>query len=515
MYQSNRSLRDRVGGRDLVRERFQRRRNRLLDRMNPVTDDLLHERMRPRARRFWVMGAVLLLVLSYYLHVPLFLLSALVLLSLGIVPEIWFRIVLRGTTLRRDFTPSQVSLGEPATLTYAVENRKLLPVPWLDVEDELSVEIEMPGVTLHPSYMGDRQLFITGMSLWANQRVTRRYQVVPLARGVWSFGPTYLRAGDPFGFIERERKMDPFASRAELVVLPIVAPLTRFALPARNPFGDQNTRRRLIEDASQVVGTRDYQAGDVMRRIHWKATARSTTLQSKVYPFTTTQTLSIFLDIHTLANPTQGMESSLFELAIAAAASIANWAAGQRYAVGLFTNGLPLTSLGEIDSFQAAQRFMQVPPSTNPNQLVTILRALARLQPYFGSSIERVLAREQYRLPIGATVIYIGAAAALHADTVTRLQRLQRRGYVVALLLTGDDEAATAPLLTYRLGGKETWHALINDARQRYGTHPADERGTGDPEPGRAGDSGTGDGEQPDLLRSPARSGDRHSFTVG
>jgi uncharacterized protein (DUF58 family) len=265
-----------------------------------------------------------------------------------------------------------------------------------------------------------------------------------------------------------------------LVVLPIIAPLTRFALPARNPFGDLHTQRRLIEDASQVIGARDYQPGDAMRRIHWKATARSTTLQSKVHPFTTTQTLSIFLDIHTLPNPTQGVNPDLFELAIAATASVANWAARERFAVGLFTNGLPLTAVnGEIDSFQAAQRFVQVPPSTHPNQLVTILRALARLQPLFGPPIERVLARQQYHLPIGATIIFIGAAAALRAETVTRLQQLRQRGYVVALLLTGTEAVATAPLLTYRLGAEETWHELIHEARQRHGSHRADDRGDG------------------------------------
>ncbi len=514
MFQSNRSLNGGTVAQQTARDRRRLRIIRQLDSNLPVTDELLHARLRPRARRFWVTGTIALLILSYYLHTPLLVLCALLLLALGVVPEVWYLVVLRGTTLRRDFTPRQVTFGETATVTYAVENRKWLPVPWLEVEDDLSVEIEMPGVTLHPSYKGDRQLFITGMSLWANQRVTRRYQVVPLARGVWTFGPTYLRAGDPFGFMERERKVNPFDSRADLVVLPIVAPLTRFALPARNPFGDLTTQRRLIEDASQVIGARDYQPGDAMRRIHWKATARSTTLQSKVHPFTTTHTLSIFLDIHTLMNPTQGLNPDLFELAIAAAASVASWAAAGRYAVGLYTNGLPLTSFaGEIDSFQAAQRFMHLPPSTNPNQLVNILRALARLQPLFGPPIERVLAREQYRLPIGATIIFIGAAAALRPETVARLTTLQRRGYVVALLLTGSDEVATAPLRTHRIGGEETWHALINDARQRHESHRADQRGAGGDAARRsdAGDAVPGHGP----LRPPAGSSDEHSFTVG
>ena len=498
-----------------ARQRAFERRIIALDRDKPITEDDLHARLRPRPRRFWGLGAVVLLILSYYLHAPLLVLCALLLLTIGAIPEIWYQIVLRGVHLRRDFAPRQVLFGEPATVIYQVDNHKFLPVPWLEVEDELSADLQMPGVGLYPSYKADRQLFITGMSLWANQRVTRRYQVLPLARGVWTFGPTYLRAGDPFGFLEHERKLGAFDSPSELMVLPLIVPLTRFGLPARNPFGELATQRRLIDDPQQVVGARDDQPGDSLRRIHWKATARSATLQSKVYPFTTTHTLSIFLDIHTTREISQGSDPDLFELGIAAAASVASWATKQRFAVGLFTNGLPLSSHAhEIDSFQAALRFTQLPPSTSPNQLVAVLRALARLQPLFGPPIERVLRREQYRLPLGATVIYIGATAALHPETLDVLLKLHRRGYSVALLLTNshtDDASDTGPLRVYHLGGKETWHALIDHARQRYGSHRDDESGGSDDQARHA----DGSGEQPDLSDPSVAVADQHSFAVG
>jgi len=398
---------------------------------------------------------------------------------------------------RRTFTPARVRFGEETHVNYTLENHKWLPVPWLEIEDEIAVDVEMPNAPIYPSYKPDRQIFITALALWARQRVTRRYRLVPLARGVWNFGPTYLRAGDPFGFLDRDVRISQQGGDRSLMVLPIVAPLDRFGLPARNPFGDLAAQRRLIEDPSQVIGARDYQAGDPLRRVHWKATARSDTLQSKVYPYTVTQSLALFFDIHTSSNASQGFDTALFELGIAGAASIAAWAQKERYAVGLFSNGIPSAgSEHGIASFEELHSFMRVPLSPHPAQLQRLLEALARMQPYFGISMQRLIAREQHALPIGATIVYITAAVALSPNVVAQLERLKRRGYVVAVLLTGDAPADTRSLLTYRLGGEESWNDLITYATRRFRHEPdhQDDAGRGGDNAGSPGDSGPGAG---------------------
>jgi uncharacterized protein (DUF58 family) len=450
---------------DRRRQRHEQRLRKRLGMDRAPTDEELRAHMRPRARRFWVPGAVVLVLLAQITQSVLLVMAALLVLSLGIVPEIWYWLALRGMQFRRVLSATRVRPGEALFITYQIENHKILPVPWLEVEDELAVEVAMPNAPTHPSYKPGRQLFISSFSLWGNQRVSRRYRLVPEARGVWRFGPTFLRAGDPFGFLERDIRVMPQNGSQLLTVLPIVAPLTRMGLPAHNPFGDLAAQQRLIEDPSQIIGTRDYQPGDPLRRVHWKATARSHTLQSKVYPFTTTHTLAIFLDIHTSANPAQGFVTALFELGIAATASIASWGNAHQYAVGLFSNGLPISGGGvDVASYEEVRAFMRLPPSAHPRQLPHVLDALARLQPYFGFAMERLIAREEHQLPLGATIVVISAAAALHPQTVAQLERLRRRGANVALLLTGEEPAQTGSLLSYRLGGKEAWHDLVTFA---------------------------------------------------
>jgi uncharacterized protein (DUF58 family) len=289
-------------------------------------------------------------------------------------------------------------------------------------------------------------VLISTFSLWLYQRVTRRYEITPTARGVWNFGPAFLRAGDPFGFLDHEIPAPNPNGAASVIVLPIVAPLTAFGLPPRHPFGDINARQRFIDDPTQIVGARDYIPGDPLRQIHWKATARSATLQSKIYPPTTTHVLTIFMDSNTTQDPTFGIDPTLLELGIAAAASVAAWATEHKFSVGVFTNGLPAASDDEIANLEEAQAFMRVPPSHHPDQLGRILEALARIQPFFGGAMDTLLAREQKRLALGTTVIYVSAAAALSGQTLQRLSRWQRHGHTVTLLLTGKQDVATGEL---------------------------------------------------------------------
>ena len=43
------------------------------------------------------------------------------------------------------------------------------------------------------------------------------------------------------------------------------------------------TRQRVLEDPSQIIGIRPYQHGDGLRRIHWRATAHTGRFQSKLF----------------------------------------------------------------------------------------------------------------------------------------------------------------------------------------------------------------------------------------
>jgi uncharacterized protein (DUF58 family) len=451
------------------------------------------------ARRPLYYIAFLLAVFSAIFRQPLLFVAGLLILVLAFVPELWYRYCLRQLEVSRKLSSTRFMLGDTIDVTLTIENRKPLPLPWCQIVDEMAEALQVKKLKAVPAAAPERSLLTHTFSLWAYQRVRRRYQMQALGRGAYRFGPMTLRATDPFGILTREAHLE---APAAIVVHPLVVPLERFGLPALAPFGDRKSPRRLLEDPLRMSGIRDYIPGDELRRIHWKATAHTGGLQSKIYEPSTSHTVAIFLDVRTLSPTLMGYDPALAELHICAAASVANWAIGAGYAVGMFANGTlgipefvekegpvpsPITATAtasedrlrrEIERTAAGLR-MRIPPSSRIEQLTSILDSLARIVPYYGLPIEQLIAAEERDLPSGASIVYIGTEDLIDVPLIIALRRLKSHGHAVSALLTQSNQAPEAAegspghhlrlsgLDTHYIGGKVTWEELIRDTLGR------------------------------------------------
>ena len=446
-------------------------------------------------RRPLYYAAAVLALLSFALLQPLLFVGALLIFLVAFVPEIWYRYAMRELTVTRTPATRSAMLGDEVEILLTVENRKPLPLPWLQFEETLSPDLPVNGKSLGPSARLGRVALTQTFSLWSYQRVRRRYRVDATQRGAFRMSTVTLRASDPFGMMTRETTVE---LPQTLIVQPLVAPIERFGLPAHAPFGERKSARRLLEDPLRVVGTRDYMPGDEPRRIHWKASARSGTLQSKVFEPSTRYSLAIFLDVRTFPRAVKGYDPDLADLAICAAASAASWALDQGYAVGLFSNGT-LAVTDDADPTARAMRLaseqgdesvtaiakggytyssprLRIAPSSRGEQLPLILDGLARLQAFIGVPMDQLVAAEQRRLSLGATVVYIGCSTAVDVPVVLALRNMRRHGHDVSLLLThstemgglSDDGALQlADLPVHYIGGRDEWKALLSEALGR------------------------------------------------
>ena len=429
--------------------------------------------------RRWYFACLALVILGLLVRQPLILIVAQLSLLVLLTADIWARYCLRHLRFEREMSVKRALFGETITLSCMVENAKLLPLPWLEIEDTVPRALSIQGRRARVQVSSNRAVLENLFSPRWYERITRRYTINCTTRGVHTFGPTTIRSGDLFGFSERNETLE---DRQYLIVYPLVAPLSSFNLPAHYPFGDRRAPRRLLEDPSRVIGVRDYAYGDELRRVHWKATARTMQLQSKVYDATTTYTLVMFLNVATKLDIHFGVHPELQELSICAAASVADWALNEGYAVGLYANSmmympetgmkLPEKQDQNAHNQEAARemsvrdqlnlRRIQLAPASNEDQRKRIMEVLARVQGFFGSSIEEMIHTERTHLPAGATVVVI--TSTISDPLLDTLSRLKQAGHAVTILTVGNQPVAShlAGITVYHLGGEETWQTLIS-----------------------------------------------------
>ncbi len=399
------------------------------------------------AGSLWLLIAVLLLAASIILHqVPLLLISLLFFLSGGIA-RLWGQNCLKRVEYHRRLSANRAFFGDEVRLETEVVNRKPLPLPWLQIDDNLPDEVTLLRGSVSPSYNPGFVLLSNTLSMSWYYRVRKRYRLQCRQRGYFTFGPAHLRSGDIFGLFSRESEVRDID---ELIVYPRVLPLQTPGIPSNQPQGDIRTRSHLFQDPVLTLGVRDYHPGDSLKRIHWKATARLGELQTRVFEPTTTVDMGIFLDVRTVPMPLWGSEPQLMELAIITAASIAKQALDEDYRVGLYVN----------QNWRTSNQVIRSPPGARPDQFKAILEALAPLQSFETMPLARLIMNENRNLHWGSTITAITAVPS--EELLATLLQLQRAGRKVVLVVVGGkgEPVPQYGLTTYLVRNDISWEEI-------------------------------------------------------
>lgn len=378
-------------------------------------------------------------------QIPLLLVAFLLLLVWG-TTRLWERYALTRIEYRRRLSTKRAFCGEELLLELEVANRKPLPLPWVEIDDEIPEEITFLKGKTTQSHKTARVHLTSLLSLGWYHRVKRLYPIRCDQRGYFTFGPTRICSGDLFGFSRQEIE---FSDIDRLIVYPRIVPLEQPALPSKQPLGDIRTKRHIFQDPILTMGIRDYHFGDSLKRIHWKTTARLGKLQTKVFEPTTSVDMGIFLDVRTVQPPGWGTVTQSLELAVMAAASIANHAMSAGYRVGLYANQRQ-QPIGEL---------VRIPPSQHADQMMYILEALAQIHSSESMPIARFVSLESRNLPWGSTLVLITAVPT--ESLLATLLRMKRVGRRVALVLVGGPEMPNlAGLPVYRISDDVPWREV-------------------------------------------------------
>lgn len=408
----------------------------------------------------WLAIGILILVSAILRQRLLFLIS-LILLMFAAASYLWSKYCLTNVSYSRKFGQRRLFYGDEAQMELEIVNAKPLPLAWLRIDDQfpLSLHPDNDIISEEKSVSsGARRRLVNVLSMRWYERVIRRYRLKGTRRGIWHFGPAQIRSGDIFGFDIRRNTYELIDS---LLVYPKMVPVQALSLPPGHPFGEFASSRRIIEDPLRLMGTRAYAPGDAYRHIHWKATARRQSLQTKVFEPSATRPVAIFLNLSTSPNVHTGQDFEMMEFAITAAASIARhvWEEGQP--VGLYANALVLSH--NIDDNSGERRTVgrvRVAPRSHPEQLLRILEALARVEGRGRWQLSNLLHAESGGLAFGTTIVVISAAV----DNQLRgaLSELVRKGFRVVWIGLGEG-ALGSPMMgvtDYYIGAHEEWEKL-------------------------------------------------------
>ncbi|MSQ32260.1 MAG: DUF58 domain-containing protein, partial [Dehalococcoidia bacterium] len=390
---------------------------------------------------------VALLILSVVLRqTPILLIALLLFLASG-AARLWAKNALYKVEYGRKLSATRAFYGETVTLEIRLANRKILPLPWAQIQDEVPEGLTYPKGKISNSGKPERLTLTNFLTLGWYYSLTRKYPIECTRRGYYTFGPATIRSGDLFGFSQTE-SFEPKVD--QLIVYPPIVPLEQLGIPSKAPFGDIRLRQHLFEDPARVMTIRDYVAGDPLKRVHWRSTARHQKLQTKVFEPTTSVDLALFLDVRSIEPPFYGIVRQRLETTIVAAASIADYAIRNDYRVGLYVN----------EPYHSAERMIKLPPSDHPDQLMQVLEALAQLQGWPLMTLAELIEREARLLPWNATIAIITSTPdeALLATAI----RFRRTGRKLALITVGNKyfDVRIDGIPSYNVSDAVNWHDI-------------------------------------------------------
>ncbi len=396
-----------------------------------------------RQRYRWALFLAVILALLSIFSAGFFLYSAVIVTGLLILSTAVASSSLVGLQIMRTVSSREIRLGESTEAWLTVHNRKGLPASWIFWKDHIDRALDVEGAACH------------FMSLPSMQKHDLKYRLHSTRRGFFRVGPTVLETSGPFGLIRRFLVGE---SVDFLTVLPHTVAIGKGLAQGQRPVHQVPRRKSLFEDPSRFMGLRAYRPGDSMRRIHWRASARSGVLQVKLFEPTVLAGVLLAVDMGLESYPESRSKKDsidpLLEFVITAAASLGEYVLAGDQSVGLISNGTDAAELFPEDwsggSFRRLESAIEsthlkgtadvyqpvdVPPAKGYLQNSRLQTALARLIPSGSISLPQLLMTELPKLP--RSLVLMVVTPNLNEALCRVLESLKRSGIDTGVVWCG------------------------------------------------------------------------------
>lgn len=295
----------------------------------------------------------------------------------------------------REIDRDRLKDGEDVLVTLRLKRKIGFPLGWYIITEPLPERLA--GL-----YEAHRQLVFP----WFKREMVIHYVIPDVKRGYYQLTDCVVSAGDYFGFLQRTQT---YRLSNSFLVYPSHRSLALWTTSEGRISGNIQSSQRHSDDVAAVRGVRDYQRGDRLTQIHWRASARGLGLKSKEFEHQATNQVIFFLDA--CQESYQGQDPELFETAVKLTASLVYYTSKRRYPYGFITHH---------------KERISIPIANTHTQFFRVFDQLARVEPTAERSFASIISREALEYASGVTLTVI--TPLLEPKLVAHLAELSRMG---------------------------------------------------------------------------------------
>lgn len=341
--------------------------------------------MNKNMRKLVGYAILIVVLLFFYLFTPSYYVRYISLFFIGtiVLSFLYSRLIPLFITVERlDDVIRGIKLQD-MTAQIVVKNRSPVPISYFTVEDmtgELFAEQNSFLVNLRPL-----------------ERRVIRYTVKGHRRGEYHIGPVRLKGNDPLGFFDWTKRV---ASDMRAIVYPSIYPMDLINTTGL-PAGNINVNDKMYEDVTQFRSLREYVPGDDMKRINWKASAKTAKLYTMEFDSTLYFPVLIVLNF-CFDDYVVRLRNQMVERAAEIAASLAFYFANLKQEIGFVATGTTSTEENKEGDF------IRVQGKSGYEHAQEILEVIAKLRPVPGrADFNSLLFRSGTGIQIGTKVMVV------------------------------------------------------------------------------------------------------------
>ncbi|MFC7372610.1 DUF58 domain-containing protein [Fictibacillus iocasae] len=226
----------------------------------------------------------------------------------------------------REISKEMLMAGEELIVTIKIRRKSNFPLFYMVIEDLIPDSLKKVAHAAGKAHQQQSRVLLFPLF---KKEMTFTYRIEPAPRGVFEFDAIALKTGDLFGFVHRKAVvMQP----DKVFVYPRYQEIERWEAGKMQQSGSKKAGRRSLSDFTSSVSVREYVPGDRMAWLHWKASARSNKLLTKVFEHQRNDDYCLVLD---QSAKSYGSQSWLFERGVSFTASLSHYSISKGGAIGL------------------------------------------------------------------------------------------------------------------------------------------------------------------------------------